>query len=111
MDNNQITTLSREYADEVYKDEESNPELPFCLMNEMKQQTAEYAEEIIRFILRRFYLVERSTVTESYNYAVNELEEMKGFGSTVSDRYYNEGNLNGKIDLLESLFPELEKEV
>lgn len=104
----EITALAREYAEEnlIFHEDMSN-----CLRNEYLKIFADEAERVIRFLLRRFCLVEKSEVTERYSYAVNHLNEMKGLGSTVEDRIYNEGELNGKIDLLESLFPEIAKEV
>lgn len=81
--------------------------------NDKYDQTAIIADSfgVLDKILEKCYLVEKSVITDGYNYLVNRLEEIKKLGSTVNDRIYNEGELNGKIDLLESLFPEIAKEV
>lgn len=57
MDDNQITALAREYAEEIY------PNLSDKIISRKTQEIKD-AERVIRFLLRRFCLVEKSKATE-----------------------------------------------
>lgn len=98
MENNdQITALAREYAGEIY------PNLSdkiICLRTlEIKN-----AERLIRFLLRRYCLVEKERVRREYDEARIFCENLDPCGENYA---WNES----KMRLLESLFPEIEKEV
>lgn len=102
IDNDQITALAREYAEEIVQDTDSYPELPICLLNEMRKEVAEDFEEKIRFLLRRFTLVEKSKVEAKHKEALAALESNDN--EDVKWGTY-------RLSLLESLFPDLGKEV
>lgn len=55
MDNNQITALAREYAEEIY------PYLSDKIISRRTQEIKD-AERVIRFLLRRYCLVEKEAV-------------------------------------------------
>lgn len=57
MDDNQITALAREYAEGMY------PNLSDKIIS-LRTQEIKEAEGVIRFLLRRFCLVEKSKATE-----------------------------------------------
>lgn len=57
MDDNQITALAREYAEEIYSNLSDK-------IISRKTQEIKDAERVIRFLLRRFCLVEKSKATE-----------------------------------------------
>lgn len=98
MTNDQITALSREYAkesaNEVGRDVNSDSEIFDFVAIETAQ--------VIRFLLRRFCLVEKSKVKDIHKGILVQLDP-KNFGYSP----YNQG----RIDLLKSLFPEIGKEV
>lgn len=99
MNDEQITALAREYAEEILNDE-SYLVLPTNLLNNLHQKTAEYAEHLIRFLLRRYCIVEKDTVRETlYKLTDKFLEDNdhKAFGAASA--------------AIESLFPEIAKEV
>lgn len=88
MNDDQITALAREYA-----------ELTDGSPADIAYITA-IAENTIRFLLRRFCLVEKEAVRKEYKQAA---EDYDPYDPMYSNR--------GKLDLLESLFPEIAKEV
>lgn len=105
MELNQITALAREYAEEMIKGKPSE-ELPNCLKNSMLAMNTEYIAEIFQWLTRRFCLVEKNKVEEMYLNAKIAIE--KGYDE----------NLGGMMavgsaskSILESLFPEIAKEV
>lgn len=94
--NDQITSLAREYAEEILNDE-SYLVLPTNLLNNLHQKTAEYAEHLIRFLLRRYCLVEK--------------EKLKAIRFR---NVYNAEDVRSKFTeecLIDALFPEIAKEV
>lgn len=98
MNDDQITALSREYAEWIcpYKDKSAN--LSILDIRE--------AERLINFLLRRFCLVEKRKVAIKYNNAKRLEEDATAFGF--------EKHRNNAIvikSLIESLFPEIAKEV
>lgn len=95
MTNDQITALGREYAEETY------PNLSDKIISRRTQEIKE-AERVIRFLLRRYCLVEKGKVEDIHKGILVQLDP-KNFGYSP----YNQG----RIDLLKSLFPEIAKEV
>lgn len=57
MDNDQLTTLAREYAEEIY------PNLSDKIIS-LRTQEIKNAERLIRFLLRCFCFVEKEKATE-----------------------------------------------
>lgn len=103
MNDDQITALAREYAEEATKTMTSDPNLSATDLNGIKHDVAEYAEEVIRFLLRRFALVEKGKVNEMYKTAM----EVSRLPKSVEARGY----AISRLQTLESLFPEIAKEV
>ena len=95
MNDDQLTALAREYAEEIY------PNLSDKIIS-LRTQEIKNAERLIRFLLRRFCLVEKSKVEDIHKGILVQLDP-KNFGYSP----YNQG----RIDLLKSLFPEIAKEV
>lgn len=60
MTNEQIQALAREYAKEIY------PNLSDKIISRRTQEIKE-AENVIRFLLRRYALVEKSTIKEAWS--------------------------------------------
>lgn len=104
MSDPKITALAREYAEETFQDEESNPELPICLLNEIREEAAADFEEKIRFLLRRYCLVKKSKVEEEYN-------EAKFACGNVDPCSETWATYQAHKSVLERLFPEIGKEV
>lgn len=105
-----ISLLAREFALHETNLDASDPNLSDSEINGIRRDVAEFAERVVRFIIRKHYIVNKDTVAEHYRYAVDRLMKMKGRGSTLADRYYNEGDYNGRITLLEDLFPDIMKD-
>lgn len=102
MDQDKITALARKYAEER------------ASIMQGSLTTKIQAELVIRFLLRRYCLVEKKDVVEIYQCANNDLEKsenQKHIGSTVEDKIHNEGVYAGKMEAIELLFPEIAKEV
>ena len=101
MDDNQITALAREYAEEIIKGKPSE-ELPNCLKNSMLTMNTEYIAEIFRWLTRRYYLIEKSKVEEEYHevkLTYGNVDPCSGtFVSSIAQK-----------SLLDRLFPELSK--
>lgn len=107
MTDEQITTISREYAEEVYRNAHKEMEvLPNCLSNEAINMFAEDMESKLKWLLRRFCLVEKSKIQEEYQKAQAHIKDGKEFDVHV---FVTIGA--SKESLLESLFPDLGKEV
>lgn len=89
MNKDKITSLAREYAEEIYNgDTDFIPE----------------AEQILEWLTHRFCLVEKSKVEEEYRVAKECLDKVPALSIIGSV-------INGQIIVLESLFPDLRKEV
>lgn len=87
MTDQQITDLAREYAE---KDE------PFV------QIIQDDAEDFLRWLSRRYCLVEKQLVRKQFDYAQKLIE----------DRNYLKQHIGvGSYCILERIFPEIEKEV
>lgn len=118
MKEDQIAALAREYAEEATKADASDPNLSATDLNGIKHDVAEYAEEVIRFLLRRYCLVEKETVNKKYKSVKDTPDDCnyEEHGATWDaipylSRFYDEGYDCGQKNLLESLFPEIAKEV
>lgn len=98
MTNETITALAREYAEEKIDPRGFSK----GTYEDLVDENAEYTEDVIRFLLRRYCLVEKSTVENIHKGILVQLNP-KNFGYSP----YNQG----RIDLLKSLFPEIAKEV
>ena len=97
MTDHKITALAREYAEEIY------PNLSDKIISRRTQEIKE-AERVIRFLLRRFCLVEKSKVKEEYHEAKFTCGNVDPCSSTFV------ASLSQK-SMLERLFPEIAKEV
>lgn len=94
----QIAALAREYAEEMY------PNLSDKIIS-LKTQEIKEAEGVIRFLLHRFCLVEKSKVAIKYKNAKRLEEDATAFGFEK-----HRSNAKAIKNLIESLFPEIEKE-
>lgn len=101
MINDQITALAREYAEEATKDIPLDNDIKSLRESAIKLN-AEGMEKRLRWLLRRFCLVEKSKVKDIRKGILVQFDP-KNFGYSP----YNQG----RIDLLKSLFPEIAKEV
>lgn len=106
MDEKTITALAREYAEESTKADANDPNLSESDLIEIRHDIEEYVTGILRFLFRRYSLVEKSKLQEEYRKVQKQMIEGDELGIHVLF-------IHGKIkkDLLESLFPEIEKEV
>lgn len=99
MDNDQITALAREYAEEKY------PYLSDKIIS-LRTQEIKNAEQLIRFLLRRFCLVEKRRVIINYKNMKRLEEDATAFGFET-----HRSNARVVKGLIKSLFPEIAKEV
>lgn len=106
MNDDLITALAREYAEEIFKNDESNPDLSICLLNDIKFEAAVDFEEKLRFLLHRYCLVEKSKVENAYQRAKNAEKDGEDLKLPLLRR-------TGRIQriVVESLFPGIGKEV
>lgn len=91
IDNDQITALAREYAEEIVDHKR------------LSTTVADDTEDVIRFLLRRFYLVEKNRVEKEYK---KTCESVNKHSATTGCLFFV-----GQKQTLESLFPEIAKEV
>lgn len=101
MNEQEITALAREYGEYVANsldyDMCSDPELRHILA---VKGHSESAQSVLEWLLRRFCLVEKDAIRKEYKQAA---EDYDPYDPMYSNR--------GELDLLESLFPDLGKEV
>lgn len=97
MSKEEITALAREYAEEATKADASDPNLSDSDLNGIKRDVTEYAEEILRFLLRRYALVEKEKLKAIRFRKVYSAED-------VRSKFTEEC-------LIDALFPEIAKEV
>lgn len=90
MDNDQITALAREYAEETLKE----ADLPNCLSNETIDSLISEAEHKFRWLLRRYCLVEKSKATDLCRLTLEH------------DDSADYGLIDGLTDLVLEIFPE-----
>lgn len=95
MTDDQIAALAREYAEEIY------PNLSDKIIS-LRTQEIKNAERLIRFLLRRYCLVEKSKIIEEYKAA------QKDQHSNDSIRFIVGRNVSAA---LVNIFPEIAKEV
>lgn len=95
-----IHALAREYAEEATKADASDPNLSDSDLKGIKRDIAEYAEEVLRFLLRRFFLVDKRRVMEEYKKSILAIKIAQTFEMPTSVG-------KGRKELLESLFPEI----
>ncbi|WP_305156223.1 hypothetical protein [uncultured Muribaculum sp.] len=61
----EITKLAEEYAEDATKVMAGDPDLPASDLNGIKRDVAEYAEEVIRWLLRTHDIVKKSKMEEA----------------------------------------------
>jgi len=96
MKESEITALAREYAEECIDPQGFSKET----YEELVGEKAENAEDILRFLLRRYCLVEKSKIKEVW--------------SMITDVYLDHGHITydgARYLFNEVLFPEIGKEV
>lgn len=98
MNNDEIAKLAREYAEDATKTDASDPNLSDTDIKGIKHDVAEYAEEVISWLLRTHCIVPKSLVMEEYNDASTDIEESIKYNMRISEAAM------GKKELLESLF-------
>ena len=107
MTDPEITALAREYAEEIY------PNLSDKIISRRTQEIKE-AERVIRFLLRRYCLVEKSKVEQMYKEAAEgkcESEKMRPQNTYAKNSIAMRIGVNfGCVHTLKSLFPDLGKE-
>lgn len=96
MKEEEITALTREYAEEEYK--------TLNLPTDHTEVSAYHYMDFARFLLRRFYLVEKSKVEEEYHEAKFTCGNVDPCSETFATSL-------AQKSVLERLFPDLGKEV
>lgn len=114
MTDTEISAVAREYAEEIAQEVavKFNPKDWACSHCEIE------AQAVIKFLLRHYCLVEKEAVRKEYESVKNTPEECnyEELGATWDEwpylsRFYDEGYKLGQKDTIESLFPEIAKEV
>lgn len=111
MTEEQITAIAREYAEEIHTDTSA----PF--KDDVVCEEIENTESFLRFILQRYCLVEKSklqSIIEALNEMVHYYNRQAKSCCNNQMREVSEkcaAVMQGKVELLESLFPEIAKEV
>lgn len=105
MTDAQITALAREYAEEMTKDIPLDNDIKSLRESAIKLN-AEGMEKHLRWLLRRFCIVEKHKVIIKYKNAKRLEEDATAFG-------FERHRSNAIVikSLIESLFPEIAKEV
>lgn len=93
MTNEQIQALASEYAEEIY------PNLSDKIIS-LRTQEIKNAERLIRFLLRRYALVEKSTIKEAWSMTTGVYLDHDHITYDGARYLFNE-----------MLFPEIAKEV
>lgn len=98
MKSEEITALAREYAEEIY------PNLSDKIIS-LRTHEIKNAERLIRFLLRRYCLVEKDKVREEYegNY--------RQYLAAGNARPLRQQYFFGRCFAVMSLFPDIAKEV
>ena len=105
MSKEQITALAREYAEAESKGTAVDA-LPNGLKENVIQRNADHFEKHLRVLLRRYCLVEKEAVRKEYGRALETNQK----GIEASSHVLCAIGCAQRA-LLESLFPDLEKEV
>lgn len=71
MDNNQITALAREYAEEKGRVMEQKQSLPSCLVKEVMEMDAAELTRFLQWLSRRYCLVEKSVIKKTWSEITN----------------------------------------
>lgn len=103
MTDDHITALAREYAEEVAKGTAVDA-LPNGLKENVIQRNADHFEKHLRWLLRRYCLVEKNKVKDEYDEARIFCENVDPCGESYARN-------EAIMFLLERLFPEIAKEV
>lgn len=98
MNDKTITALAREYAEEESKGTAVDA-LPNGLKENVIQRNADHFEKHLRFLLRRYCLVEKDKAREVYAERTFRHDPDRGLASIVVEHVLNR------------LFPEIAKEV
>ena len=101
MTDEQITAIAREYAEETIKGTDFD-DMPGSLRRSVLEMNAKTMEKKLKWLLRRYCLVEKEGLKKKY--AELESEWMMAKGTDVYIVLL-------KIEFFESLFPEIAKEV
>lgn len=100
MNDDQLTAIAREYAEEVYRNAHKEMEvLPNCLSNEAINIFAEDMEHKVQWLLRRFCLVEKFKATELCRLTLEHGDSV-GYGL-----------IDGLTDIVRDIFPEQYQQV
>lgn len=103
MDNDQITALAREYAEEATKDIPSDNDIKSLRESAIKLN-AEIMEKHLRWLLRRYCLVEKEQLKRVMALHIEKSDETVKGGKAW---FFHKGSAN----TLRYLFPEIAKEV
>lgn len=114
MNDDQITAISREYAEEInpvnqlngYPEAKMIADMMRNALSEVIDEKIKDFEGFVRFLLRRYCLVEKRKVKDAYMSARKDIKD--GYKSKTGGMIAMGG---AKEALLESLFPEIAKEV
>lgn len=105
IDNDQITALAREYAEEATKDIPSDNDIK-SLRESAIRLNAEGMEKHLHWLLRRFCLVEKDELTKCRQAILNKIKT----GENIRrKKTIDEGK--AQLSLFDLLFPDLGKEV
>ncbi len=116
IDNDQITALAREYAEEInpvnrlndYPEAKMIADMMRNALSEVIDEKIKDFEGFVRFLLRRYCLVEKSKVTTEYKACASMRDDhlLPNIESAILHHRGMEG-----VRVLKSLFPEIAKEV
>lgn len=104
MTDQEITAIARELADYLYNDDESYNSILWW-GEEPKERKAEELEHTLRFLLRRYCLVEKEAVRKEYE------DSYRQYLAAGNARPLRQQYFFGRCFALEHLFPDLGKEV
>lgn len=105
MTNEEIAALARELAEELYNDDRAYNSILWW-GEEPKERKAEELEHTLRFLLRRYCLVEKEAVRKEYRKATAHVAE-----AIKSKNSLSESCGKGRRFAIHFLFPEIAKEV
>lgn len=113
MDDNTITALAREYAEEInpvnqlndYPEAKMIADIMRNALSEVMDEKVKDFDGFLRFLLRRYALVEKSKLEEEYKSSKHYFEHTDSSNSTQKQYFW------GRRCAIESIFPELAKEV
>lgn len=105
MNNDQITAIAREYAEECSKGF-APADMPNCLKNEATDILVCNTEDMLKWLSHRYCLVEKEAVRKEYQDATTHVKE-----AIKSKNPFLESCGKGKRIAIQSIFPEIAKEV